>query len=436
MIIHVVQPEETIDSIADYYQIPVARLVLDNGLNDSDSLVIGQSIVIAYPEVIYTVKEGDTLTGIAQNYHVDIMQLLRNNPHLLEREYLYIGETIVISYPTEGEITIHGNTNPTIDKTILRRTLPYLTYLSVLNYTATTEGEIITYFDDTEIIKIAKQYSVVPLMLLTTLTIKGEANIGIEYDILLNTQFQNNYIQNILNILRTKGYLGVNISFQYLNISNLYLYNEFFTHIFNALNNEGFLVFVTINPNITNVNNEVRFEKIDYSILNQLANNIIFMHYDWATNINPPSPVSSIYNLDMFLAFINQYIPPDKVIIGISTIGYDWELPYMAGLSNINPITLENAINLARNYNAIIQFDEISQTPFFRYALNNNEDTIHHIVWFIDARSINSLLDLITKYVLQGTGIWNITIFNPQLWLIINSQYTIKKFLPGYFSIE
>ena len=43
-------------------------------------------------------------------------------------------------------------------------------------------------------------------------------------------------------------------------------------------------------------------------------------------------------------------------------------------------------------------------------------------------RSINALLDLGVKYNLQGVSIWNITIYNPQLWLIINSQYEIMKF--------
>lgn len=426
MLIHVVQPGETIQSIADYYEMSVTRLIMDNGLDNPNDLVTGQSLVIAFPELTHTVKQGETLLDISNYYNVTLMELYMNNPYLLEREYLYSGETIVIKYNRSGKITTHGNTVPYINKETLRKTLLYLTYLSVLNYTATSEGEIISYYDDTEIIQITKEYGVIPLMLLTTLTIQGEANIGIAYDILLNEDIQNRQIENILNILRTKGYYGVNISFEYINISNVQQYENYFSKISKRLGDEGYLVFATINNNQSNVNNEIR---IDYTVLNQLANNIIFMNYEWATKNNPPSPISSIYNIDLFLDYINNIIPPDKVIIGIATIGYDWELPYSAGLSTVNSLTLNRSIDLARDVGASIQFDQVSQTPFFSYTIISNESQIAHIVWFVDARSINALLDLVSKYKLHGSGIWSITIYNPQLWLIINSQFEIEKVL-------
>ncbi|QHQ61606.1 LysM peptidoglycan-binding domain-containing protein [Anaerocolumna sedimenticola] len=423
MIIHVVQIGDTIQSIADYYGISVIRLIQDNDLEAPNHLVIGQSIVIAIPEITYTIKEGDTLVNIANSFDVPVMQLLMNNPFLSNREFIYPGETIIISYSKKGSMTIHGNTAPNINRDILIKTLPYLTYLSIINFTATKEGEIITYYDDTEIISTAKEFDVMPLMLLTTLTIQGTANIGIEYDLLLNQDFQQRFINNALDILKTKGYYGVNISFQYINISNIFLYNQFFTLITDRLNAAGFHVFVTINPNISNFNNNVRFERVDYSNLNQLAQNIIFMNYNWASNISPPSPISSVYDLDVFLGYVNNFISPDKIIIGIPNIGYDWELPFLPGFSSVYSLTLNSAIALACSNNSTIQFDEPSQTPYFLYT----QDNIQHIVWFIDARSINSLLDLAISYELYGVSIWNITVYNAQLWLIINSQYEIKK---------
>lgn len=181
---------------------------------------------------------------------------------------------------------------------------------------------------------------------------------------------------------------------------------------------------MTLNPNIIEVGNEIRFEQVDYSILDKLAETITFMNYEWATNINPPSPVSSVNKLNVFLDYLIRFIPPTKLNIGLATIGYDWELPYSAGITSVNSLTMENAIKLASNYGKIIQFDEVSQTPFFYYTTDNN---VEHIVWFIDARSIKALLDLVTKYELLGTGIWNITVYNAQMWSIINALYEIEK---------
>lgn len=431
MIIHVVQLGETINSIADSYEMSAAKIIQDNELENPNNLVVGQCLVIAVPEKTYLVQEGDTLQGIADSNNITLMQLYRNNPFLSEREYIYPGETLVIKYNnSNGKIAVHGNTFPFINNETLKKTLPYLTYLSIINYTTTNNGDITSYYDDTDIIKLSKDYGVMPLMLLTPLTIKGEARIGIDYDILLNKDIQNKQIQNMLNILSTKGYFGINIAFQYIDLSNLKLYEGYLTNVSNQLKSMGYYIFVTINPSINIEGNENEFKKINYTIINQLSHNIIFMNYELATNINPPSPISSINNINVFLDYINKSIPPEKVIIGIPTIGYDWELPFVAGISNVSSLTVNNSINLARDVNAMIQFDEISQTPFFEYSINGyGNHQIDHIVWFIDARSINALLELISKYKLLGTSIWNITIYNAQLWLIINSQYEIEKII-------
>lgn len=424
MEIYVVQPGDTIQTIAENFDITVQKLIQDNGLNEPVRLTIGQSLVIAYPQQIYTIKEGDTLDGIANNFNVPFIQLLANNPYLADREYIYPGETIIISYNSKGIITTHGNTVPNISINVLRKTLPYLTYLSVLNFTTTNEGDIISYYDDTEVIQIAKDYGVAPLMLLTTLTLQGEANIVGAYDLLLSEDFQNRNIENALTILKTKGYLGINISFQFITISNIQLYENYFTKIRNRLNEEGYQVFVTVNPDISIVNNEVSFEKVDYSILNELAQNIIFMSYEWAARTIPPSPISSFYEMDTFLDYVLNYIPAEKIIIGVATIGYDWELPFVSGFSDVNNLSFERVNDLAGNAGAVISYDEVSQSPYFLYTSGDN---IKHVVWYVNSQSINATMELVSKYNLRGISVWNITIFNPQLWLIISSQYQIEK---------
>ncbi|MDF2510250.1 MAG: hypothetical protein K0S04_116 [Herbinix sp.] len=428
MQIHVVQQGDTIESIAAAYGISEELLLRDNDISNTTKLVIGQCIVIAIPLETYVVQMNDTLEMIAEAHNITLMQLFRNNPILSEREYIYPGETLVIRYDnTMGNMIVHGNIFPFIDKVILRKTLPYLTYLSIINYTATKDGDIVSYFDDTELVQEIKDYGVMPLMLLTTLTLQGEANIGIAYDLLLNHDFQRNQINNILNILRTKGYYGINISFQYLSISTLRVYEEYLSNMFRSLNQAGFYVFVTIAPEISVLNNQIELARVNYSIINQIAHNIIFMSYEWATNLNPPSPITSIANISYFINYINTIIPPSKVIIGIPTVGYDWQLPFVPGISETRLLTYTSAINLANAVDAVIQFDDVSQTPFYTYYDVRENASIQHIVWFIDARSINALLDLASENNLLGSGIWNIMNYNTQLWLLINSQYEIIK---------
>lgn len=428
MIIHVVQKGDTISSIAHHYNINEVKLITDNGLIKPYNLAIGQSLIILIPKVTYTVKEEDSLLKIAELHNISIDELYHNNVFLYDRDYLYPGDILTIKYNKLGSITTHGNTVPYINKDTLIKTLPYLTYLSILNYTATDEGGIVSYYDDTEIIKITKEYGVMPLMLLTTLSIQGQSNIRTAYDILINEDYQNIQIENILSILRSKGYHGVNLSFEYLNISNIQYYNNYYSRLSTRLSEEGYLTFVIINPNVTVSDNEVRFERVDYTILNQLAHNIIFMNYQWARSNNPPAPISSIYRMKIYLEYISQFIDSNKLLIGIPTIGYNWELPFSPSISSVTSLTSDRAASLAYDQEVIIQFDEISQTPFFQYTMNTI-NPVEHIVWFVDSRSIVSLLNLINEYKLLGSGIWNITIYDPQLWNIINALYDITKVL-------
>jgi spore germination protein len=108
-------------------------------------------------------------------------------------------------------------------------------------------------------------------------------------------------------------------------------------------------------------------------------------------------------------------------------IAYDWRLPYRVGQSRAKSLTLERAVSLARFQGVPILFDDSSQTPFFTYNENLTGIPKEHIVWFIDARSVEALLQIVVQRNLEGSGVWNIIVYYPQLWLITNVQYDIKR---------
>jgi spore germination protein len=426
MIIHVVQPEETIYSIANTYGVSVTRLIQDNELINSSQLVPGQTIVILTPVQTYIVQNGDSLMSIARSFNVSLEQLIRNNPYLSDREFIYIGETIVISYEQQGQIFTNGYIIPFANNEILRKTLPFLTYLTIFNYRATNVGEIQTYYNDIPIINLAKLYSVAPIMMLTTITTQGETNLQVAYELLLNVDYQNNLIENVLTILKTKGFYGLNLSFQYVNISNIQLYNNLLSNISSRLKSEGYPVYVTLAPNFKLQNDVLTFEKVDYTTIGQLADNITILQFTWSSSTSPPAPVSSILHLKEFLDYITTLVPPEKIDLGQSVIGYDWELPYNPGFSRARSLNYDSSILLARDIDATIQFDELSQSPYFEYEDILAGLPVKHIVWFVDARSIHALVNLITEYKLRGITVWNIMHFYAQLWLVVNSQYEIE----------
>ncbi|QHQ63013.1 LysM peptidoglycan-binding domain-containing protein [Anaerocolumna sedimenticola] len=429
MEIYVVQQGDSIYSIAEKYGVSVEKIIQDNELQYPYDLVIGQAMVIAFPKQSHIVQDGDTLQSIADFYHVTLMQLLRNNPNLSERKFLYPGESLIISYNTSRSITTNGFAYPFIRRETLIKTLPNLTYLSVFNYTVTEKGEMVTYYDDTTIIKTIKDYLVIPLLVLTTLTPQGVPDIKTAYDILLNEEYQDNAINQFISIMHSKGYLGINLFLDFLNENNQSLYHNLIQRISNRLQQENFKFFITINYDVRKEDGTIVIEQVNYSNFSSYVDGMIFLKFVWGTNDNPPAPVSNISYLRALTEYVISQVSPDKVIVGKPILGYDWRLPFIPNESYATSLTINSVLILANDAGAIIEFDEESQTPYFYYYEFGFTYPAQHVVWFIDARSIEVLNRLIIDYLLNGSGVWNIMIYNQQLWTITNSTFDIVKLI-------
>ncbi len=430
MIIHIVQPGETIDSIAKEYNVDTERLILENGLRYPYNLAVGQAIVITYPELVYTIQEGDTLFSIAESHGVSVMELLRNNPYLTNRDFIYPGETIVIVYKKDKrrKIATSGYAYPFINENVLRKTLPFLTYLIVFHYRITAEGEFIE-IDDAEIIRLAKDYGVAPILFASTLSMDEVGDIEVAYKIVNNPEVQERAIDNILRILREKGYAGLNIYIQFLNLENRSRIERYVTKLAEILHSEGLKLILSVTPRIILEPNLIRFEEIDYSVLANAVDEILFFEYSGGYNLAAPGTVAPVNLLESSLDFALTMVPPDKILMGVPTMGYDWELPYVPGVSRANAVTTNAAEQIAADYGVPIYFHPVAQAPYFYYI---SENQLEHLVWFKDARSFVAIARLVPRYGLRGLVIWNIMSFNNQLWLIINIDYEIEK-VPDIF---
>lgn len=428
MEIYVVQQGDNIYSIAEIFGVTVERLAIDNGLEYPYDLIVGQSIVIAYPKKTHTVQEGDTLQSIADMYNIPLMQLIRNNIFLLEMP-LYPGENLTISYHIIGDITSIGFAYPYIKYETLFKSLPSLTYLSIFNYRVSDQGDIIEYHDDSEIIKTSIDYGTIPIMMMSSASPMGEPNVEMEYNLLLNEEAQENNINQVINIMRSKGYYGFNITFNYLNENSQELYLNFTKKISERLHKVGFLFFITVNYINQETANGMQVSQIDYTSFSTYVDGMIFLKFLWRTINTPPLPECNMSNLATLIDYVVTKVPSDKIIIGKPLLGYDWELPFQTDRSKTVSLSLEAVYNLAQETGAFIQYDEKSQNPYYLYNQINIGIPVQHIVWFIDARSLNVIDELIKNYSLIGCGAWNIMVYYAPLWTLINSQFNIIKLI-------
>lgn len=424
MIIHIVEQGETLSSIAQLYDITVQDIINTNFPPNPDNLVKGQTLVILQPEIVHTVVQGDTIESIARQYGTTADAILRNNPSVIPTD-LQIGRNIAIAYKNTNptvEIAVNGYTYPSIDRNLLRRTLPYLTFLTVFTYGFTEEGQLIAP-DDEEVISIAMEYGVAPIMLISTLTEGGTFSNQLAALLLGNTDIQDRLIQNIIENMEAKGYRGLDIDFEYLPVENRDAYIDFVTRITQELNSRGYITLVALAPKTSADQPGLLYESHDYFGLGRAANLALLMTYEWGYTYGPPMPVSPLPNVENVISYGVTEIPSQKVLMGIPLYGYDWQLPYVRGTTRARSLSPQQAIALAADVGADIEYDTELSAPFFTYTENGNE----HIVWFEDAQSIEAKFSLVTEYDLAGVSYWNLIRDFPQNWLVLNSLFRIAK---------
>ncbi len=425
MEIHVVSSGESISSIARLYGVPPSQILNDNQLPDPSRLVVGQTLVIRFPLQVHTVRSGETLLSIARQYGVTVRRLQQNNPVLGGNITIYPGQTLIISYQTTPEetISVNGYAYPFIDRALLQTTLPYLTYLAPFTYGITKSGGLVD-LNDLDLIAAAREADVAPLMHLSTLTEDGGFSNELASLILNDMTIQMQLIENVIRELEANGYRGLDVDFEFVFAQDAAAYAAFIRRLRSMLNPLGYPVIVALAPKTSATQRGLLYEGHNYAALGAAANEVLLMTYEWGYTYGPPMAVAPLPNVRAVVEYALTEITAEKIWLGIPNYGYDWPLPFEQGVSKAASISNRYAVQLALRYNVKIQYDELAQSPWFRYL---DEQGIEHEVWFEDARSIQAKLNLISEYGLRGAGYWNLMRPFPQNWAVLSSLFSIQE---------
>lgn len=424
MVIHVVRPGDSLYRIAQEHGVSVQYLAQVNELRDPTRLTPGQTIVVPQPEQVYTVQRGDTLASIADKTGVSVMTLWQNNPALAGGDRVWPGQTLVLQFaqPKLGRFAVNGYAYPNIDLRVLRRTLPYLTYLSIFSYGFDMSGRLIRQTVDLPV-KLARQYQVQPLLVLTTLGEDGQFSGERAHTLLRDTRMRETLLASLVQTLESQGFAGVDVDFEYIPPEDAALYAGFIREVRERLSPRGYTVMVALAPKTSADQPGLLYEAHDYQALGAAADDALLMTYEWGYTLSAPMAVAPIDKVAQVVSFAVGEVPPDKLFMGIPNYGYDWTLPYIQGQSRARSIGNVQAVEQAVQVGAPIRFDETAQSPHYNYWQNRAE----HEVWFEDARSIRAKLALAAEYRLRGVSIWNIMRYFPQLWLVLSQLYDIEK---------
>ena len=425
MIIYIVNSGDTLYSIARKFGLTVAELERFNLFNNPQNLSVGQDVLIPVNYTQHTVQKGESLYSIASEYGITLDMLLNANPEIRPPYTIYPSQVIMIpeSDTQKKTIAVNGYAYPNINRNTLRQTLPYLTYLSIFSYSVSPNGAL-NNIDDDELISIAKSQRVAPIMVITNTEDGGGFSSDITQSVLNNQEIRTTLIDNIINKALQKGYMGVDVDFEYIYPEDRDNYNEFLTLLGDRLRQNNLRLSTAVAPKISATQKGTLYEAHDYAFHGSVVDKIIIMTYEWGYLYGPPMAVAPYNEVRRVISYATTEIESQKILMGMPNYAYDWTLPYIKGRS-AQILSINQAISRAFEFGVEIQFNESSKAPFYEYTQNG----VEHIVWFENARSTKARLQLINDFNLGGVSYWTINQFYMQNWRVLENMFNIEKVL-------
>ncbi|AET68322.1 putative glycosyl hydrolase [Desulfosporosinus orientis DSM 765] len=470
MEIHIVREGETLSQISGTYNISIQEIMRLNDLRDANHLVIGQSIVIPASDGYYTVMAGDTLWKIAQRYKTTVDALVQRNkitnPSLIYPGLLLRIPTVAVNYTikpgeTLWQIAQKNNTtvqaladlnkisNPNLiypgtsiripavkprievnaytyaegqeENALVREVGQELTYISPFAYGIRSDGGL-NQLNDEAAIKTALSENVLPMMCISNFT-SIQKGSDIAHTILVDPALQTLLLDNIINVMKSKGYRGLNIDFENVYQGDRELYNHFIQYAVERLHPEGFFVSTALAPKLNAGQKGLLYEAHDYAAHGRIADFVILMTYEWGYRAGPPQAISPLNQIKGVLDYAVSEIPKNKIFFGFQIYARDWVVPHIQG-QVAETFSHQEAVSRALKYKAAIQYDSVAESPFYRYV---DERGVNHEVWFEDARSAQAKFDTVKEYNLRGISYWVLGYPFTQNWELLEANFDIIK---------
>ena len=380
MQIAVITPGDSVWTLSRKYGVPVDRITEVNGLRDPNTLIVGQALVIP------------TTSGTPAS-----------KPEILVNAYLQ-------------------PRTPARDREVVAEAAPFLTYFSIFEYRVLRTGELVQPNDAAALAAIRKTDSA-PMMVLANFE-EGNFSPEITRSIYTDQAVKQRLIDNIVSVMRSKGFKALNIDFENLYPEDRDRYTGFLREITDRLHREGWVVSTALAPKVSATQKGSWYEAHDYGAHGAIVDFVILMTYEWGWSGGPPMAVSPIPQVRAVLDYAVTVIPRNKIVMGAPLYGYDWTLPFVQGGKFARTLSPQEAVEQAIRVGAAIQYDPVSQAPYYRYYDSNGKE---HVVWFEDARSMQAKFDLIREYRLNGISYWVLGNAFPQNWPLLLDNFRVRK---------
>jgi spore germination protein YaaH len=244
----------------------------------------------------------------------------------------------------------------------------------------------------------------------------------------------------LLREAKLHGYVGFQIDFENIDYADRELLSATVARTAGALHKAGLQLTIATVPNAPGYPGAGSFSKwiftdwrgaYDLAELAKSTDLICLMTYDQHTHWTTPGPVSGWQWTQENLDYALQFVPKEKLSLGIPVYGYHWHAAAPAADKSTgdnhpsiatDTIVSGEAAELAAQFGVKPDWDSADHAAFFYFY----RDQLREWVFYTDAHTFGDRYQLAAERRLQGFCSWVLGYEDPTIWSILPDRAAKK----------
>ena len=236
--------------------------------------------------------------------------------------------------------------------------------------------------------------------------------IGDDFDfgrvklLLENKDVQDRFLNSMVEEAKKEDFAGWDIDIESLNKSDKDAFSNFASKMAETLHKNNLRLAITVFARVGSDDNPSALAQ-DYKVIGKAADEVRIMMYGAHDDETKPGGQAPLEWVRKVLKYATENIAREKIVIGLSTHGYDWTD------EKGEPLTFPQIITRIGEATPSVQFDEKVSSAIFQYQKRGQD----RVIWFENARSITEkMLIAMNEYGVTRFAIWRIGAEDPELW--------------------
>ena len=239
------------------------------------------------------------------------------------------------------------------------------------------------------------------------------------------------FIAALLAECKKYGYSGFQFDFENVNWTDRDLLSAIVAETATALHKEKLQVSIATVPNAPGFPGKSNYSHwlyanwrgaFDLKALAQSVDLICLMTYDQNTRWTAPGPVAGYPWTVKNLEYALQFVPKEKLSLGIPLYGYHWFAGDPGKDEKPNPSAEYVGQQVVEQYVAAyhpkVEWDDVDRTAWFYFY----RDDYREWVFYTDKRGFQDRLALVRDRGLQGFCSWVLGTEDPEIWSLLPSH--------------